>query len=352
VAPVGGIQDCPACKHRVIPRGGRCPSCRFDIGALRSPGELSATVTWQVWRDLSVHQAQRLPIVSALLVTVGACGLTLMGWILLSSWDRMGVFQWLLALLYITLLGRLLRFGRRIGVKSAVGYLAETALPIVFYCRAFRTDNEQQIMEFFRSPEERLVRELNRLAPAVALSTMDERYSRLGALRLRVPPGEWLGTAVRLMTRSAAIVVRVDAMTETIEWEISTAVALGLTEKLIFFFPPHNSTEGAGDYLTSVGLIAERLHQLLEVTRPPIGSDGGLYMYQDGQWSSTAVHGPGLDAFLRPVGELLQPTIADEIADWLDAAFEILTLLPVLIVIIVVAAVVFGIIRQTLEHTF
>ena len=90
---------------------------------------------------------------------------------------------------------------------------------------------------FVKHPYERSVtRVLQRLGPTICLGRPGERYPEVGAARLYVSHSDWRQAVAYLMAHAAAVVLTV-GRTESLWWEIDTALTTVPRERLLFFFP-------------------------------------------------------------------------------------------------------------------
>ena len=144
--------------------------------------------------------------------------------------------------LCLPLAPHLLRRGRRLRVESAVDVLREDRRPPVLLLRSFEDDDlVNPTPRFFwflgrRRYEADLAKVLRRVGPPITIGRPGALQPELGAARLYVHAEDWQKAVRYFMARSALIVMVVGRSTG-IWWEIREAAALGLAQRLLFFFP-------------------------------------------------------------------------------------------------------------------
>lgn len=101
--------------------------------------------------------------------------------------------------------------------------------------------------------EERLVKALRLIGPAVALGRPEEPVPELGAARLYVKNEYWQ-VAITYLLEKAGAVVAIVGKSPCLWWEVELALSLLPPDKLIFFFPYVATKEVRHSYLRTVFL--------------------------------------------------------------------------------------------------
>jgi hypothetical protein len=101
--------------------------------------------------------------------------------------------------------------------------------------------------------ENRLIKALSAIGPAVALGRPGESEPELGAARLYVEDTHWQG-AISYLMKHAEAVIAVVGRSSGLWWEIELALAQVAPERLLFFFPYPVPKEVRSSYFRSTFL--------------------------------------------------------------------------------------------------
>jgi hypothetical protein len=119
--------------------------------------------------------------------------------------------------------------------------------------------------------EERLSRALHKLGPVICLGRPGEKYSEAGASRLYVEDEYWQQAVVHFLQESRAVVVVVGD-TDSLHWEIETAILNTPLNQLLFFFPYAASTD-----------VAQSLWQRVMQWFFPMNVTKGIYLQMESE---------------------------------------------------------------------
>ncbi|HMD87288.1 MAG TPA: hypothetical protein VKO18_21580 [Terriglobia bacterium] len=151
----------------------------------------------------------------------------------------------LLAAFYVLAFPRLVKLtirGRKMRAPRALDILSSGDRALVVLLRSF--DDDDLIDPSFPATyhlapgryEERLVKALRLVGPAVALGRPGEPEPELGAARLYVKDEHWQEAIKYLLEKAGAVVATV-GKSQGLWWEIELALSRVPPDKLIFFFP-------------------------------------------------------------------------------------------------------------------
>jgi len=166
------------------------------------------------------------------------------------------------ALFYVAAFPRLVNLilrGRKMRAPRALDILSSGDQTPVVLLRSF--DDDDLIDPSFSATtqiapgryEERLVKALRFIGPAVALGRPGEPEPELGAARLYVKNEHWQ-EAIKYLLEKAEAVVAIVGKSQSLWWEIELALSRVPLDKLIFFFPYPAAKKVRGSYLRTIFL--------------------------------------------------------------------------------------------------
>jgi hypothetical protein len=156
-------------------------------------------------------------------------------------------------------LANLILRGRRMRAPRALDVLSRGDRAPVVLLRCF--DDDDLIDPSFPGTysiapgryEDRLVKALRRIGPAVALGRPGEPVPELGAAKLYVNNEYWQ-EAIRYLLEKAGAVVAIVGKSQGLWWEIELALSRIPPDKLIFFFPYPAAEKVRHSYLRTIFL--------------------------------------------------------------------------------------------------
>ncbi len=170
---------------------------------------------------------------------------------------------------------------------SAEELLTKDKRKPVLYLRSFSADKHGASYSG-RSPlvrstnEEQLAEMLSEIGPVIAIGRPDDKLPQLGAARQYVDDDKWQSYVEKCMRRAQLVVVRI-GQTEGLWWEISTAVKLAKSKRLVLLVPP--DLDLYQSFLeSSEGLFP---HPLPDVKSPACGTPNARH-YRYGLWAVIA----------------------------------------------------------------
>ncbi len=153
----------------------------------------------------------------------------------------LGIF----ALFYVAAFPRVVNLvlrGRKMRARRALDILSSGDRPAVVLLRSFNDDDliDPTFPATYQiAPgryEERLVKALRPIGPAVALGRPEEPEPELGAARLYVKNEHWQD-AIKYLLETAGAVVAIVGRSQGLWWEIQLVLSRVPPDKLLFFFP-------------------------------------------------------------------------------------------------------------------
>ena len=135
--------------------------------------------------------------------------------------------------------GLLIRYGKRLGTKTAADAMLSDPRPPILYLRSFRDDAKiiLGVLNFgTRTEEEALVAAFDSFGPVIAIGDPGESIPETGAARLYVAHDEWQRVAMELLDNARLVILYV-GWTEGVLWEMQRAKAHLAPEKLLLILP-------------------------------------------------------------------------------------------------------------------
>lgn len=135
----------------------------------------------------------------------------------------------------------MVRRGRRLRAPDALNKLRKDKRRPALYLRSFGDDqlsdpSARPYQLSIDSYEDRVVRALNRIGPAIAIGRPGEKTLHPGAARIYVQNEDWQQAVTYFMRRSAVVVVVV-GKSPGVWWEIEQAIQNVEPERLLIFLP-------------------------------------------------------------------------------------------------------------------
>ncbi len=133
----------------------------------------------------------------------------------------------------------LVYLARRLRARTAAAVLRSDPRAPVIYLRSFQSDVYDKLLadRAGNTAETRMVDDLERLGPVLAIGRPGERLASLGAARLRVSDDQWQEVADRLMSGAAVVVFRVGFASPGLRWELERARAALPANRVVLWFP-------------------------------------------------------------------------------------------------------------------
>lgn len=129
---------------------------------------------------------------------------------------------------------------RRLRAKGALNVILDDQRAPVLYLRSFTTDQldlaRAQFWNAFATEETKLVANLNRIGPVIAIGRPGEKLAHLGAARLYVSDEDWQDVARRLMASARLVVIRA-GVGAGLKWELAHTREELPPDKVALWFP-------------------------------------------------------------------------------------------------------------------
>jgi len=155
----------------------------------------------------------------------------------------------------------LLLLGRRLRAPDVYKLTERDVRPYILYLRSFATDRVNWDWRLIlRSDEEKLLKLLRRMGPAIALGRPGERLAQLGSVRIYVSEHCWRKVVDKLLVNAGLVVLRA-SNTPGLFWEMQRVREVLLPQQVILLNPFSGNPKGFEGLRRDVG-------ELMHITIP------------------------------------------------------------------------------------
>jgi hypothetical protein len=201
-------------------------------------------------------------------------------------------------------------WGRRLRSVSAEALLAKDSRPPVVYFRSFQDDLKFVVpaskrrgvlgTKRYRTEEEEIVKELNRIGPVVAIGDPKEAVPLAGASRLYATDDTWHEVAEKLLASAALVVYRFGSSPGFV-WELKRGRDHIQPERLVFLIP---RSEDDDFYDARYSKFREQIHDVINL---PETLESPIICFQQ-DWTPEAF-GKGYSRFYKRLRDFVSSRV-------------------------------------------